>query len=247
MNYRDRTVSSGRSTRTGKERDPWQQTNYLLMKGAQDGELYTFTTSSKGGLDAVAQALQGLRAVHGDQRPNEWPVIEIGHDSYAHPNKDFGRIKVPTFKIVGFAPKASFAPDLGEQHQVVMDDDALMSMSFRRSRPSPRQSQLPRRTGSREVNGGSIKRPAAGPLLPPPDIVRKHHRRGTTMTLRADDEARTTVEVITEFLAAIFEGTQEPKFFQTLANDAGDADEAPNKKSILTDEVANIARFVATV
>jgi phage/plasmid-associated DNA primase len=65
------------------------------------------------------------------------------------------------------------------------------------------------------------------------------------MTLRADNEARTTVEIITEFLAAIFEGTQEPKFFQTLANDAGDADEAPNKKSILTDQVASIARFVA--
>ena len=40
---------------TGKERDPWQRTNYLLMKGANDGELYTFTTSSKGGLDAVAR------------------------------------------------------------------------------------------------------------------------------------------------------------------------------------------------
>ena len=65
------------------------------------------------------------------------------------------------------------------------------------------------------------------------------------MTLRADNEARTTVEIITEFLAAIFEGTQEPKFFQTLANDAGDADEAPNKKSILTREVASIERFVA--
>jgi hypothetical protein len=65
------------------------------------------------------------------------------------------------------------------------------------------------------------------------------------MTLRADDGARTTIDVITEFLAAIFEGTQEPKFFQTLANDAGDADEAPNKKSILTDQVASIARFVA--
>jgi len=113
---------------TGKERDPWQRTNYLLMKGANDGELYTFTTSSKGGLDAVARLCKDY-APFMAQKPSEWPVIEIGHDSYAHPNKDFGRIKVPTFKIVGFAPKASFAPDLGEQglplqHQVVMDDDA---------------------------------------------------------------------------------------------------------------------------
>ena len=117
------TVSSGKSTAPARNAIRGSETNYLLMKGANDGELYTFTTSSKGGLDAVARLCKDYVPFMA-QKPNEWPVIEIGHDSYAHPNKDFGRIKVPTFKIVGFAPKASFAPDLGEQHQVVMDDDA---------------------------------------------------------------------------------------------------------------------------
>jgi hypothetical protein len=105
---------------TGKERDPWQRTNYLLLKGESDGELYTFTTSSKGGLDAVAKLCKDY-APYLVQKPNDWPVIEIGSDSYAHPNKDFGRIKVPTFKIIGFEPKAIFAPDLGEQ-QLPIDD-----------------------------------------------------------------------------------------------------------------------------
>jgi hypothetical protein len=107
----------------GKERDPWVKTNYLLLKGVHDGELYTFTTSSKGGLDAIARLCKDYVPLW-QQRPNDWPVIEIGGDAYAHPNKDFGRIKVPTFKIVSFEPKTAFAPDLGEQHQVVMDDNA---------------------------------------------------------------------------------------------------------------------------
>ena len=53
----------------GKERDPWQKTNYLLLKGVHDGELYTFTTSSKGGLDAVARLCKDYVAVHGVQDP----------------------------------------------------------------------------------------------------------------------------------------------------------------------------------
>jgi len=106
---------------TGKERDPWQRTNYLLCKGLNDGELYTFTTSSKGGLDAVARLCKDY-APFMATKPNEWPVIEIGTDSYAHPNKDFGRIKVPTFKIAGFEPKATFAPDLGEQQDADVDE-----------------------------------------------------------------------------------------------------------------------------
>ena len=143
---------------TGKERDPWQRTNYLLCKGLNDGELYTFTTSSKGGLDAVARLCKDYVPFLA-QRPNDWPVIEIGTDSYAHPNKDFGRIKVPTFKIVGFEPKAVFAPDLGEQHQVVMDDDAdvdeFPEEVAERLRPSRRRSRRPSATGSKE-------KPAAG-------------------------------------------------------------------------------------
>jgi hypothetical protein len=65
------------------------------------------------------------------------------------------------------------------------------------------------------------------------------------MTLTTNDEARlTTVDIVSEVLAAIFGATQEPIFFQTLANDPGDTDEAPIKKSILTRDVPAIARFI---
>lgn len=95
----------------GEPRDPWQFSNYLLLKGTgDDSELYTFTASSKGGLNALGD----LCKVYGTamaQRPNEYPVIELGVNAYDHPNRALGRIKVPTFKVVGWKPKNVFAND----------------------------------------------------------------------------------------------------------------------------------------
>jgi hypothetical protein len=95
---------------TGKARDPWQMSNYLLMQGTgdDDGELYTFTTSSRGGLNAVGDlCLKYGKAAR--QKPGQYPVVKIGTGSYLHSNKAFGRIKYPTFTIVGWVPKAAFA------------------------------------------------------------------------------------------------------------------------------------------
>ena len=96
---------------TGQQRDPWQFSNYLLMKGTgDDTELYTFTTSSRGGLNALGD----LCKVYGKamaQRPNEYPVIALGVNAYDHPNRSYGRIKVPTFAVVGWANKNVFAED----------------------------------------------------------------------------------------------------------------------------------------
>jgi hypothetical protein len=88
----------------GNPRDPWQFTNHLVLANPDDGQIYTFVTSSKGGLNALGvlckQYGQAMR-----QRPNEWPIVELGMGSYAHRDKSRGRIKHPTFKIVGWAPK----------------------------------------------------------------------------------------------------------------------------------------------
>jgi hypothetical protein len=95
----------------GKERDPWQFSNYLLLKGTgEDDELYTFTASSKGGLNSLGDLCKAYGKALA-QRPDEYPVISIGVNSYNHPNKEYGRIKVPTFAIVGWAPKNVFADD----------------------------------------------------------------------------------------------------------------------------------------
>ena len=95
----------------GKPRDPWQFSNYLLMKGTGDDDsLYTFTSSSKGGLNALGDLCKAYgKAMR--QRPTEYPVVAVGVGSYQHPNRDYGRIKFPTFEVVGWASKDVFADE----------------------------------------------------------------------------------------------------------------------------------------
>ena len=65
----------------GQPRDPWQFSSYLLFKASKSGELYTFTSSSKGGLDAVGALCKAYGSVMA-QRPDEYPVIELDSGGY---------------------------------------------------------------------------------------------------------------------------------------------------------------------
>ena len=92
----------------GQPRDPWQFTNYVVMKdpGAKmdPNSMYTFATSSRGGISAVAQLCQ----VYGKmmrERPEEYPIVALKTSSYDHPKKEFGRIKVPVLEVVGWEKK----------------------------------------------------------------------------------------------------------------------------------------------
>lgn len=92
----------------GQPRDPWQFTNYVVMK--EPGKkmdmqhMYTFATSSRGGIGAVGQLCQvygkGMR-----ERPDEYPVVALKVSAYDHPKKEFGRIKVPVLEVVGWEKK----------------------------------------------------------------------------------------------------------------------------------------------
>lgn len=104
----------------GKPRDPWQFSNYVLMKEPgkdreDDANLYTFATSSTGGLNAIGE-LSKIFGKSMREKPDEYPVIELGVDSYMHPNKEFGRIKTPVLKVVGWEPKSG-APQQVEAKQ----------------------------------------------------------------------------------------------------------------------------------
>lgn len=94
----------------GRARDPWQFSNYIVMKepgqDASEENLYTFATSSKGGLGAIGSLCRD----YGKEmriRADEYPIVQLGGDSYNH--REFGRTKVPTLTIVGWEPKAQFA------------------------------------------------------------------------------------------------------------------------------------------
>lgn len=95
----------------GRERDPWQFSNYLILKEVDGDELFTFTTSSKGGINAIGELCKTYgKAMR--QRPDEYPIIALKTGSYQHSNRAFGRIKFPIFEVVGWAAKAEFAEAL---------------------------------------------------------------------------------------------------------------------------------------
>lgn len=98
----------------GRERDPWQFSNYLILKAEEGDELFTFTTSSRGGLNAIGELCKAYgKAMR--QKPDEYPIIALGVGSYQHSNKAYGRIKFPIFEIVGWAAKTDFAEALAAE------------------------------------------------------------------------------------------------------------------------------------
>lgn len=97
---------------SGKPRDPWQFSNYLIMKepgkdGSNEDNLFTFATSSRGGLNCVGELCKQY-GKEMRQRSDQYPIVEIGTSAYNHPNREYGRIKVPTMKLVGWEPKSDF-------------------------------------------------------------------------------------------------------------------------------------------
>lgn len=89
----------------GNARDPWQFSNQCLMKNAKNGEIYTFTTTSKGGIGAVGTLLAA--ATEYMQEGNEdYPIVELNTDSYKH--NEYGKILLPMFEIVDWSPISEF-------------------------------------------------------------------------------------------------------------------------------------------
>ena len=140
----------------GDPRDPWQLSNYLLMKGMVDGELYTFTTGSKGGRDAIGDLSKDygkVMAQHGD----EFPVVAISVRSYEHPNKSYGRIKTPEFKIVGWVGRDTFAVDLGENGDPEHEPDSdACSEAGPMPVPVPDPAPKPQRAHAQCVGASSL-------------------------------------------------------------------------------------------
>jgi hypothetical protein len=107
-------------------RDPWQFSNYLIMKTPGDNDpeeaLFTFTVSSKGGIGAIGELCKAYGKMM-RTRPDQFPVVKLEVGSYAHSNKQFGRIKFPILEIVGWQPKTEFAEVLGQAAAAAAAED----------------------------------------------------------------------------------------------------------------------------
>ena len=83
---------------------PWQYSTYLPLV-ARSGEVYTFVTSSQGGISATGEL--GLRyGEHRKNNPDVFPLIKLVAGSYPHP--DYGKVDIPKFLPAGYLPKTKF-------------------------------------------------------------------------------------------------------------------------------------------
>jgi hypothetical protein len=113
----------------GVARDPWQLSNYLVLKEEEGDELYTFTTSSRGGLNAIGELCKSY-GKEMRQRPDQYPIIALETDSYRHSNKAYGKIHVPALTIVDWIGKEAFdgvGPSSGSDDRV---DSGAEDLSF---------------------------------------------------------------------------------------------------------------------
>jgi hypothetical protein len=109
----------------GTPQDPWQETNYLLLKvpGSDSQEaLYTFTASSHGGRGAITDLIASYVKQRKMRGLGEMPVVELGFSKYKHDT--YGWLKNPTFKIVGWAPAGEFNAAMEEEQQQAEADTA---------------------------------------------------------------------------------------------------------------------------
>ena len=108
----------------GHPRDPWQFSNYLVLVAVKGGKVFTFTTSSRGGLNAIGE----LCKVYGKvmrQQPDKYPVIELDVGSYQHSNRSYGRIKFPIHKIVDWADAAAARRLLEDENNAESDEEDI--------------------------------------------------------------------------------------------------------------------------
>jgi hypothetical protein len=93
----------------GRPRDPWQLSNSLVLIDLETEELFTFSTSSKGGLGAIGE-LAKVYGKHIRIKPDEVPIIELDVGSYQHSNRAYGEIRFPVFKVVDWIPADRLPP-----------------------------------------------------------------------------------------------------------------------------------------
>jgi hypothetical protein len=88
----------------GKPKDPWVYINGLTFVARDGSHVYTYITSSDGGLSAV----NALGAAAGKVQSGMYPLVALGCDSYQHKRREYGRVKIPVLRIVGSIERAVY-------------------------------------------------------------------------------------------------------------------------------------------
>ena len=111
---------------SGQRRDPWQLSNYLVMADPNTRELFTFATSSKGGLSAVGELCK-LYGKMMRQQPDKIPLVKLGFGSYKPRDPARSRVKYPTFEVVGWTDKRPYLELLDRSGTI--DAESLVALA----------------------------------------------------------------------------------------------------------------------
>jgi hypothetical protein len=94
----------------GEARDPWQEAIYLPLMD-HDGEICTFTTSSKSGVHSVNRLLRRY-ATHAARHPDQYPLVKLKKVFWVHKDRAIGKIFFPEFEPAGYVERADFVAAL---------------------------------------------------------------------------------------------------------------------------------------
>jgi hypothetical protein len=96
----------------GKPRDPWRPAVVMPFVEPEsiDG-CFTFSTSSDGGVKASRHLIRVCAAKKraSPEMRDRLPLAEVGERSYQHPDRKFGTLYNPTFKLVDWVPTSTIA------------------------------------------------------------------------------------------------------------------------------------------
>jgi hypothetical protein len=92
----------------GNPRDPWAETDRMVMREAgKSEELLTFSTSSVGGHYALAKLCDAYARARLNHE-GQWPVVMLVSETYVH--DVYGEISKPLFKVTEWASWDGSAP-----------------------------------------------------------------------------------------------------------------------------------------
>src|SRR5262245_26290796 len=100
-----RIKANGKWTTTENHATPGSSPTICRL--SESGELFTFTTASRGGISAIGELCRRY-SQHRKRHPDVLPMVTLDVDSYQHKLKEYGRIKVPRFTPMGWGPKSKF-------------------------------------------------------------------------------------------------------------------------------------------
>jgi hypothetical protein len=86
---------------SGKKQDPWQFTFYVPLV-SDDGDLFTFVTSTAGGRMEVSN-LFARYAADAHKHPGQAPVVTLGTDTFE--SKSYGEVDQPRLDIVDWTDR----------------------------------------------------------------------------------------------------------------------------------------------